>query len=177
MPINPTAGQPLLEPLRDSLRALLGVPCFIRRSRAQDALLVTDAPRRAPIEQLTARLSQSGDWIARPETGLLHLDPSPALWRRLMADAPICPERWPEAYSAYPFLASCALRLTLEPVLPELQPIGPLRLTLKALEAGDFDTLQNELPQILAALLRRHDPLPEAAGRYVLAELQKACER
>ena len=167
------AGQPLLEPLRDSLRVLLGVPCFIRRSRARDALLVTDAPRRAPARELLARLQASGEWTARVEAGLLQLDPSPALWRRLILEAPPCTERSPEAYHGFPFLVSCALRLTAAPVPPELQPTDPLRLTLKALEAGELDALQDELPRMLAVLLRSHMPLPEAAGRYVLSVLAK----
>lgn len=169
---KPAAARPLLEPLRDSLRQVLGVPCFIRRSRRPDALLVTDAPRNAPDGRTAERIEATGDWIALPERGLLHLEPSPALWKAIAEAAPRCGERRPEAYPAYPFLASCALRLAMASTPPEAQPADVLRLTLKRLEAGEYARLQEELPPLVAVLQRNRAPLPEAAGRYILYELE-----
>ena len=171
---NPTAGRPLLEPLRDSLRALLGVPCFIRRSRNEDALLVTDALRVArDADELPERLEQSGDWQVRRDGDLLQLDPSPALWQKLILAAPLCNEYRPEAYPDYPFLASCAIRLSQMNVPAEKQPLAPLRMTLKCLEAGEFKRLQEELPQAVAVLQRKHSPLPGAAGLYILSQIKR----
>ena len=63
MPKKQENGIRLLEPMRDSLRALLGVPCFVRRSREEDALFVTDALRRTDHpDALRARLADSGEW-------------------------------------------------------------------------------------------------------------------
>ena len=171
---NPTAGRPLLEPLRDSLRALLGVPCFIRRSRNEDALLVTDALRTGrDADALLERLEQSGDWQVRRDDYLLQLDPSPALWQKLILSAPPCDEYRPEAYPDYPFLASCAIRLAHMNVPAEKQPLAPLRMTLKYLEAGEFNRLQDDLPQAVAVLQRKHSPLPGAAGLYILSQIKR----
>ena len=103
-----------------------------------------------------------------PEGQLLHIDPSPELWRELIASAPRCETGVPEQYPDYPFLASCALRLVSEAVPPDIQPVEPLRLTLKYLEAGEMNRLQEELPPMVAVLQRKHAPLPEAAGWYIL---------
>ena len=174
MLINPTAGHPLLEPLRDSLRILLGVPCFIRRSRSGGALFAADALMRTDgPEDLANRLNQSGEWTAVRDGRLLQIDPSPALWRRLINEAPVCNEKRPEAYPAYPFLVSCALRLASEAVPAEIQPEGPLRRTLKRLEAGEYERLQDELPAEVAVLQRRRQPLPAAAGLYILSALKE----
>ena len=175
---NPAAGCPLLEPLRDSLRALLGVPCFIRRSRAENALFITDAVRKAAnAAAMMDRLAQSGKWCAWREGDLLQLDPSPALWHELMISAPLCAERRPEAYPDYPFLASCALRLAAGNVPAEIQPVEPLRMTLKLLEAGELGRIQEELPRTVAVLQRNHMPLPEAAGLYILNRLKRGEEQ
>ncbi len=171
---NPTAEHPLLEPLRDSLRILLGVPCFIRRSRDNGALFASDGMMKTgEPERLLERLEQSGDWTAVRDGRLLQIDPSPVLWRRLMQTAPECNEKEPEAYSpAYPFLVSCALILASAPTSPEVQPVSPLRMTLKHLEAGEYGLLQEELPRTVAVLQRKHEPLPTAAGLYILHQIR-----
>ena len=148
---------------------MLGESCFIRRCRTEDALFVTDAPRRAADpEGLLRRLERSPDWTAVPDGGLTRLDPSPALWGALMRAIPPAEAARPERWPAYPFLVACANRLCFKPVAPEIQPVAPLRLTLKRLEAGELDRLQAELPQLVAALQREKKPLPEAAGRIIL---------
>ena len=154
--------------MRDSLRALLGVPCFIRRSRSADALFVTDALARGGEEALE-RLSLSPDWHCRREGGLLQADPSPALWQRLMGEAPLCMTFRMDGQTPWPFLLSCAARLAEKTVPPDVQPVMPLRMTLKYLEAGEIERLQQELPPIVAELQRRRLPLPQAAGQYILS--------
>ena len=167
------AGQPFLEPLRDSLRVLLGVPCFIRRSRDPGFLFVTDALGRAvEADQVLDRLSRDGSWRFRREEGLMHLDPGPELWQKIMASAPAAAHIPLDEGTAYPFLQSCANRLVSETVPPERQPVRPLRLTLKCLEAGELSRLQDELPMEIAVLQRKHEPLPTAAGLYILAYLK-----
>ena len=148
------AGQPLLEPLRDSLRVLLGVPCFIRRSRDPGFLFVTDALSRAgEADQVLCRLSRDGSWSFRREGGLMQLDPGQALWQKIMASAPEAAPVPMDEQTAYPFLQACANRLVSETVPPERQPVAMLRLTLKCLEAGEIDRLQDELPVEIAVVL------------------------
>ena len=160
----------MLEPLRGSLRTLLGAPCFIRRSRSPDALFVTDLPRRMPDPaDPLARLAADGRWTARLTDGqLLELDPSPAAWRQIMLNAPRVCAAPPDRYPDHPFLAACAARLCADDVPPDSQPVGPLRHTLKRLDEGALARLERELPRTLALLLRRREPLPAAAGRYIL---------
>ena len=168
---KPAARLPLLEPLRNSLRVSLGVSCFIRRSRREDALFVTDVLLRKGRDTETAldALRRQKDWILIPEGRLIHLDPAPELWHRLIDSAPRCGVGRPEQYPEYPFLAACALRLVKEPVPADMQPVAPLRLTLKRLEAGELGRLQEELPPLAAVLQRKHSALPEAAGWYILS--------
>ena len=103
-----------------------------------------------------------------PEGNMLHIDPGPELWCGLILSAPRFEVGGVEQYPAYPFLASCALRLVMEPMPPDMHPVAPLRLTLKYLEAGEMDRLQDELPPLVAVLQRKHSVLPEAAGWYIL---------
>ncbi len=177
MPIKPPAARPLLEPLRDSLRECLGVPCFVRRCRQPDALLASDLPRRVPDpEPILVRLAATGRWLYTLRDGLLLLDPSTAAWHTLITEAPRSAPRQQEAYPAYPFLAACALRLAARETDPADHPIALLRRTLKRLDAGEFALLQDELPAAFAVLLRRHEPPPTAAGLYTLDALwQAAC--
>ena len=161
--------------MRDSLRALLGVPCFIRRSRSPDALFISDLPRRTvDAEDIVRRLEAGGQWRTWMRNGLLELDPAPLLWHSLIRSAPRVAPRPQDWYADYPFLAACARRLIADSPPPERQPVDPLRLTLKRLDAGELDLLERELPPILALLLRRREPLPAAAGLYVLGELHIA---
>ncbi len=170
---NQAAVLPLLEPLRNSLRVLLGVPCFVRRSRREDALFVTDVLRRVQdAEPVMKALRQSGNWTVIPDGDMLHIDPGPELWRGMIVSAPRCVIGEAERYPDHPFLVSCALRLVREPVPPDTQPVDPLRLTLKYLEAGEMDRLQEELPPLIAVLQRTHSVLPEAAGWYILNQMK-----
>ena len=160
----------VLDPLRDSLRELLGVPCFIRRCRREDALLVTDALRQVrDREKVLDRLRASGQWSFIIDGNKLLVDPSDRGWERILSAAPAITERRIEAYPADPFLAYCALRVSSEPTAVELQPIDLTRKMLKYLDEGDLARLRREFPPAAARLLRLRAPLPEAAGRYILA--------
>ena len=169
MPKKQENGIRLLEPMRDSLRALLGVPCFVRRSREEDALFATDALRRTDHpDALRARLADSGEWRAWERSGLLLIDPEAAAWTRLMAGFPSPTRLRPEDYPADPLLAAWALRICAESVAYEKQPVAPLRMTLKRLDAGETEQLLVELPAAVSVIQRSHRPLPEAAGRCIL---------
>ena len=134
---------------------------------------MTDALGRAvEADQVLDRLSRDGSWSFRREGGLMQLDPGPDLWQRIMASAPAAAHIPMDERTAYPFLQSCANRLVSETVPPERQPVAPLRLTLKCLEAGELSRLQDELPMEVAVLKRKHEPLPTAAGLYILAYLK-----
>ena len=162
----------MLEPLRGSLRALLGAPCFIRRSRSPRFLFVSDLPRRTEdLDAALRRLAADGRWTASLTDGLLALDPSDGLWREIALRAPRVTPEPPDRYPDHPFLAACAARLCAEDAAPERQPVDPLRHTLKRLDEGALALLEQELPPLLALLLRRHEPLPAAAGRYILYTL------
>ena len=79
----------VLDPLRDSLCELLGVPCFIRRCRREDALLVTDALRQVQDrEKVLDRLRASGQWSFIIDGNKLLVDPSGRGWERILSAAP-----------------------------------------------------------------------------------------
>ena len=171
MRISPLPGAPLSE-MKNSLRRSLGVSCFIRRCRSADALFVSDASLRTddPL-QLLDRLSSSGSWCAQIDHGLLKIDPSPSAWLSLMRQMPypkdLCPKQ-----TARPILTAWALRLCLADTPAEQQPYAPLRQTLKRLDAKEYDLLEAELPKAIALIQRQHKPLPTAAGRYILYDLE-----
>ena len=118
------------------------------------------------------RIKADTGWQAWAENGLLMLDPGHALWQELVRLAPRTPRTAPERYGESAYLAAWALRLTAEAVAPDRQPVAPLRETLKSLEAADLARLENELPPMIAVLQHHHEPLPEAAGHYILHVLE-----
>ena len=57
MPKKQENGIRLLEPMRDSLRALLGVPCFVRRSRAEESPAAQEKEKRVDYPDLSINLT------------------------------------------------------------------------------------------------------------------------
>ncbi len=151
---------------------------MLRRSRDHSALFVTDALRRTDTPQIVMdRLMSNGQWqCASVGRHMLLIDPSPALWRRIMDIAPHAHDLPDHIVRTYPFLVSCARRVCQVPIPFMNQPVTALRHTLIRLEENALAQLQDELPEMVAVLQRQHKPLPEAAGHYILYHLEQIKE-
>lgn len=129
----------------------------LRRSDAPDALLATDLPLTAEAEQAAAfaeRLRAEGWRIRKAENGWLLLD----------ADVP--PPMMMEVSAA----GECACCLSILQRHPEEGSAEDMiRLVVKAADAGKqpFERLCGQLHAQLAAMLRRHEPLPGALLPYL----------
>ena len=159
---------PLL-PWRRTLRALIPMG-FLRRDWAADGLLVSDYPRHCTdAEAVDAALQAAGFTVAAAD-GLRRIDGSPAQYRQLLSSLPEAKLPPPTDESLY--LWGLAQRLLRGEREPARQPIAPLRLTLKCLDAGDTDMLIRLLPPLLAACQRCGQPLPAGAGTLIAQYLK-----
>ena len=154
-----------LDMWRREVRALLPRG-FLRRAQEGDALFISDLPRHMEnAEGVLAALAGVG-FRAEEKNGLLYIDGTEEKYRALAERFPPCPPPDFDGQNAY--LYSLALRLLRHSVPPGEQPPALLRLTLKALDAGDESGLARELPPLLAACQRKKKPLPTAAGQMIL---------
>ena len=153
----------LLADLKRAVKQTIGGSCMLRVCREDDCLLVTDAPLRFPerAAQIKNALEAAG-WDVRPSGGLWRLDPGQEMWGGIIRSVPR--EDLPDPAQVSLPLYSLAVRLTRAPAPAERQPKLPLRVLLKAIEAGDADRVLRFFPPFLAARLREKQPMPEAAG-------------
>ena len=147
-----------------ALEALEG-PCMLRLCRQQDALFVTDAPRRAADPKLAAARLTARGFTVREDRGLFLIDPSPDMWGEVIAQAPR--EPLTEDGSASLFLRSLCIRLLKAPLGDAKDEAPALRILLKAADLRDEKPVLSSFPPMLAALLREKRPLPGGAGRYL----------
>lgn len=151
-----------------AIAAILGGKAFVRVADGEDALFVSDAPRRLPphawdIARL--RLENAGYTAQSTENGLLAVDWDEArwrLWRDACADAE--PAAFPGDKTLWPAYALAAL-LARHPAPWETQPRELLRAAVKATFTPSL------IPQtakvmygICAQRLRLGLPLPSAAA-------------
>lgn len=142
-------------------------PCFLRICADEDALWVSDLPRRRPdTRPAEAALDALGvECRLNADSLLWKLDWTQARYRALEAALP----RTPPAFPQRPFLedayALCRL-LLLHPAPLSRQPLAVIREVLK-LDAS----VLTERPEVLrrlhgqcAAALRLGEPLPSLAG-------------
>lgn len=152
-----------------------GHPPFLRRSQGEDSLLCTDAPRRLPHPEAVLKLLLGKGLILAEENGLWFLDVPLRHYEVLSRELPVTPPPMPEDQALMDIWALCGLLLA-HPCPVSSQPLEPVRLTLKAIEAGSgqAEALARDLPPRLAVMLRQKSPLPALAGS-LLAEwlLQK----
>ena len=154
-----------LTPWRREVRALIPRG-FLRRDQG-DGLLISDYPRFAGADEITARLVRAG-YRVELRDGLAHVDGGADRYVRLIRES-ACPQAPPREDTLA--LGALARRLARENVPPEEQPLAPLRLTLKYLDAGDLDGLYRALALAIALLQREKRPLPAAAGKWILCAL------
>ena len=155
----------LAEDLRRRVERALGAPCMLRRCGSEDALFITDYPRRHEDgAEKAARLEEDG-FSLREEQGLWLIDPSPAFWLSVIREAP--EEKPVPAGETSVFLLSIILVLTRDTVPAQRQPVLLLRAALKALDSRCAGPVLRLFPPAISEYKRKHLPLPEAAGRYL----------
>ena len=162
----------MLDGFRQELVKALDAPCMLRVCREDDCLFVTDFPGRFPEragEKKTA-LEEAG-FDVRPSGRLWWIDPGRAMWDAFIESFPR--EELPDPMDVPLPLYSLARRLTGKPVPAAIQPLVPLRILLKAADAGDAEKVIRLLPPVLSACLREKKPLPEAAGWVLCRALNR----
>ena len=161
----------ILDPWRGILRPLIPRG-FLRRDQGE-YLLISDYPRHGNAEEVTRAIEQAGFTVS-VENGLARLDGTRETYKCLLRDCQEPPLFEPHEESRY--LYALAKRLCRAQTPWEQQPLAPLRLVLKCLDAGDWDTLEDKLPPMIALLQREHQPLPSAAGILLLRALDEKGE-
>lgn len=151
---------------REELRALIPRG-FVRRDQ-EEGLFISDYPRWGREETVSAALLAAGFTVCLSHS-LARIDGQCAKYRALLLNLPPAEISPPREENLY--LHALALRLLRAQTPLERQPIPPLRLTLKYLDAGDLGGLSQKLPPLLALLQRRGEPLPSAAGTLILNAL------
>ena len=152
-------------------------PPFLRRSQDSRSLLCSDAPRRLHDPGGAARLFSAAGIPFFQEGGLWFLD-APLAWYREVSLSPP-PSYPPPQEEGLMAIASLCRLLLAHPCAIGVQPLGPVREVLKAMEAGEDQVLllAKTLPPCIAALLRKKEPLPALAGdllaRWLAGRLEK----
>ena len=147
----------------------LAAPGFLRRDQREDALFISDFPRFGPPEQAVAR-NQAAGFHLTLENGLAHLDAGPERYQALLESLPAPAPGTPGEETLR--LHARALRLWRAQTPPALQPLAPLRLTLKLLDAQTpLSRLPGLLCPALAEIQRRGLPLPSGVGQLLFQAL------
>lgn len=157
----------MIEPLRRELSALLP-GAFVRRAAGEEALFVTDAPRRleTPARQAALEaMAAAGFCIVCKDNGLWTVDLTDPRWHVLVLEP-----QWP-LRCAFPAevrlhgVYQLARLLATHPAPWPQQPRQPLRAVLKRLDAPQaLMRVSPELTAQCAGLLRKGQPLPSAAA-------------
>ncbi len=160
----------MLEPYELLIRDKLGAGCFLRRSRDDDALWVSDQPRRVrdagTLEKLACELAEIGIVCRTDEaTRLWRMDLSDEAYAELADKLPRTPPKFPDNDRLLDAYALCRLLLG-KPSPIGIQPLCPLRAVLKRFDgnAAPMLALISSLHESCAELIRRKMPLPSAAG-------------
>ena len=157
----------MIEPLRRELSALLP-GAFVRRAKGEEALFVTDAPRRLEAAARGAAanaMAEAGFQFCETENGLWAVDLTDIRWRTLLLEPPWpCACAFPEEVRLHG-VYQLARVLAAHPAPWSQQPREALRAVLKRLDAPQ--ALIQTAPEITAqcaVLLRKGKPLPSAAA-------------
>ncbi len=161
----------ILDSWRGILRPLIPRG-FLRRDQGE-YLLISDYPRHGEAEKVTQAIEKAGFTVS-VENGLARLDGTWETYEALLRDWREPPAFVPKEESRY--LYALAKRLCRAETPWKQQPLAPLRLVLKCLDAGDWETLEDKLPPMIALLQREHRPLPSAAGILLLRSLDEKGE-
>lgn len=168
------------EAIYQALRASGAEGSFLRLSRDDQALWVTDLPRRrVPLDEAEALLNALNVECALDErTGLWRLNWTLAGWMNALASLPTEPPALPKEDELHPAYALCRL-LLFHPAPLERQPMERLCQMAK-LAQGPREALMRSLPACYgdaAARLRLGQPLPSAAGRILASWLKQAAPK
>ncbi len=157
----------MIEPLRRELSALLP-GAFVRRAAGEDALFVTDAPRRletAARQAALAAMAEAGFCVSATDNGLWSVDLTEGRWRTLVLEP-----QWPMP-CAFPAevrlhgVYRLARLLAAHPVHWAQQPRAMVRAVRKRLDTPQ--ALLQTAPEFTAQcaeLLRMGRPLPTSAA-------------
>lgn len=146
---------------------------FLRRDQGA-GLLISDYPRHGDEKSVEEKIGAAGFSVS-VSNGLALIDALPERYNALLSglaeEAPFVP---PEELR---YLYALSMHLQKEHTPSAMQPLAPVRFVLKALEAGDFDALNEKLPPIIALLQRQHQPLPSGAGTLILRAIREKGEK
>ena len=161
----------ILDAWRSALRPLIPRG-FLRRDQGE-GLLISDYPRHGDAEAISREIETAG-FSVFVENGLARIDGTGATYEALLRNFEETPDFFPGEKDRY--LYALAKRLALAETPWEQQDFSPIRLTLKCVDAGEWDTLEEKLPPMIALLQRKHRPLPAAAGWVLLWALKEKGE-
>ena len=158
----------MIQPLRRELSELLGKGCMVKTAAGEDAMFVTDAPRRLTAQALAdAEATMHAKGFLHSEAGkdLWTVDPDETRWQTLLAGTESetdCPfpddDRLHELYSVARLLAA-------HPSPWFGQPRGPIRAMLKRYDRPqELLRYAPILRERCAILLRGHRALPSSAA-------------
>ncbi len=138
---------------------------FVRRADDDGYLLCSDAPRRLADPAGALPLFAQAGLILCEKNGLWFFDVPAIKYGQLAAFLPDRAPEWPRDEKYLDVFALCRM-LLLHPGPVSRQPLGFVRLTLKAVEAGEHQVLSlgESMPPRLSLLLRKKQPLPALAG-------------
>lgn len=144
--------------------------CFVRLCRADDALWVSDLPRRLPEWRDTARRLEAEGFTCRllEKERLLTVDLSGEAWARAVEPLPMGIPPLPSRDALHPLYALCRIWL-LHPCAWADEPLPVLRRVVK-LTAGPEEALMRAAPQLhqaAAQSLREGTPCAYSAGRWL----------
>lgn len=148
--------------------------CFLKLCADDGALWVTDLPKRCAAPERVAQALSALPVICNTDekTGLWRLDFTPEEWQRRLDALPCALPPIPKDEALHAAYALCRLLLAHPSPLCE-QPLAMIRAVVKAAQ-GKRETLLRAVPVWqgeAAILLRRHKPMPSAAGRILAAWL------
>ncbi len=151
---------------REELRRLIPRG-FLRRDQG-DGLFASDYPRHGEETPVSDALRRAG-YTVDLRGSLAHVDGSVDKYRALagsLRDAEPPPTE--ESF----WLRSLALHLQRTGAEPCPENLYLIRLTLKALDAGDLPGLERLLPPAVAEAQQKHIPLPKAAGQLIIYAIE-----
>ena len=154
-----------------------GQACFLRISKTEDCLWVTDLPRRtdslADVEHSLAELGLR--CTLDPSSRLWHIDLTPAMYAAWSSHLPTTPPPFPADELLHEAYALCRLLLAHPAPLAD-QPLSPIRSILKWLAFPSHCPFPSALHGQCAALLRQGQPLPHLGGQLLAARLTQKGE-
>lgn len=154
----------------EALRETSGASCFVRLCASDDALWVTDLPRRTEsVEAARKALDALGVTCTEDgAAGLWRLDWTREAWRGRLLALPAKPPPFPRDEALHPAYALCRL-LLLHPTPLERQPMEQVRAVCKRASGAPEALLRlvSPLHGESARRLRAGEPVAYGAGQVL----------